>query len=56
MVTVNTHGNRFCLEMFVLISGVSGFFYHRVYSKTRNPRKILLLLFFEVRFFPNIIY
>ena len=26
-------------------------FCHRTYSKTRNPRKILLLLLFDVRFF-----
>ena len=31
-------------------------FYHREYSKTRNPRKILFLLLFDVRFFLSIIY
>ena len=31
-------------------------FYHRAYSKTWNPRKVLFLLFYNVRFFLNIIY
>ena len=30
-------------------------FYHRAHSKTRNLWKILFLVFFEVRFLPNII-
>ena len=52
MVIVNTE-SFFYLESFLLISSISEFLF-RAHLKAQNLQKILLLQFFEVRFFPNI--